>query len=422
MQHPSQTHSLTLLWYLRWVAIAGQAVAILLVDKAMDIPLPTHTMISILLLQVLLNLLTILRLQSTARVSNNELFVQLLLDTAFLSAQLYCSGGSSNPFTGLFLLQVIIAATVLPPRYTWAEVAITLGCYLLLIPFNIPLPHIFHYHLDGFFNLHLQGMLISYAVSAGLVAFFIVRMSQHLKERDQLIAKQREQAKAQEYLLHLGMLAASAAHELGTPLSTIATLSGEIRADMPALTQDTALSCRLTMLDAQIARCKEALQRLTFSANALRAENTQKLPANIYFQRVIERWQQSAAPSVSYHFSSPYSPHIATDTLLDQAIHNLLDNAANAAASKIDVLATCSPTHITLEITDNGKGIDPHIIEQIGNPITPSEKENAGMGVGLLLCQAVAQRLHGSLTLSAHAHEGTCAILKFPLSSMEVTA
>ena len=415
-----QRQNLKLLFYLRWIAIFGQLTTILCVNYLLGMPLTLLPMLGVLVFQSCFNLLTFFRVTQGKRISDPELFIQLLLDTAMLTIQLYYSGGSSNPFTGLYLLQVIIAATILPQRYTWGIVVTTIGCYLLLVPFNIPIPHLEHNHMGSLFSMHLQGMLVGYVLSAVLIAFFVVRMAKNLKIRDQWIAEQKEQAKAQGHILHMGILAAGAAHELGTPLSVIATLSGEIREDLKSGTPSLQeLSSHLNMLDAQVQRCTNALRHLTLSTDTVRAENAVRTELDSYLKNLIESWRQASTTEVSYHFSGDYIPIIAAEKVLDQAIWNLLDNAANALASQIEVHAQCSKTHITLHIDDNGCGIDSDIIKNIGKPIMHREKDSTGLG--LFLTHTVIKRLEGTLALFCKENgRGTKATITLPLSTIAV--
>ena len=166
-----------------------------------------------------INFLTWLRLRGSSPVSNPELFAQLCIDVLALSVLLYYGGGSTNPFISLFLLPLVIAAATLPPRYTWSMAALTDACYSLLIVYYIPLPHI-HNSGDDAFNAHVLGMWIGFAISTAVVAYFVVQMAQAVRARDEMLARVREEVLRNERIVALGIQAASAAHEMGTPLAT----------------------------------------------------------------------------------------------------------------------------------------------------------------------------------------------------------
>jgi len=156
-------------------------------------------------------------------VSNLELFAQLGADVAALSILLYYGGGSTNPFVSLYLLPLVIAAATLPGRYTWGMAALTAACYSLLMVYYIPLPHI-HQHGDDAFNIHVLGMWLGFVISAVVVAYFVVQMAQAVRSRDEMLARVREEVLRNERIVALGTQAAGAAHEMGTPLSTMAVV------------------------------------------------------------------------------------------------------------------------------------------------------------------------------------------------------
>ncbi len=159
-------------------------------------------------------------------VGDAELFFELLADVGCLTALLYLSGGSTNPFVSLYLLPLTIAAAALPARYAWSMAGLTVTGYTLLLFFFRPLGHDQSMHSSAF-NLHILGMWITFLVSAMLIASFVTTMSASIRVRDRELAAARERALRDEQVLALGTFAAGAAHELGTPLATIAVLSRE---------------------------------------------------------------------------------------------------------------------------------------------------------------------------------------------------
>ena len=169
-----------------------------------------------------------MRLRRKLPVSSVEFFAQLMVDVFALTALLYFSGGSTNPFISLYLLPLTIAAAALPWAYTWVMAAITISCYTLLLFYYVPLPHDHEEH-NSEFNLHVSGMWLAFVLSTVLIAWFVVKMGISIRERDKDLASAREQALRNEQLIALGTLAAGAAHELGTPLATMAIVSGELQ-------------------------------------------------------------------------------------------------------------------------------------------------------------------------------------------------
>src|ERR1051325_4745874 len=217
---------------LRTIALAGQALAVWAAVTWLQVALPLEPVIAILAAATIVNFFTWRRLRLVWPVRDLELFVHLTFDAVALTAVLYFAGGPTNPFVSLYLLPLTLTAAALSWRYTWSMAALTLTCYSLLLVSYVPL---YHRHpgaalheLDDF-KMHVFGMWLGFILSAGLIAYFAVRMRETLRERDRLRAQVREQELRHERVLALGTLAAGAAHELGTPLSTIAVLRSEER-------------------------------------------------------------------------------------------------------------------------------------------------------------------------------------------------
>jgi two-component system sensor histidine kinase RegB len=240
---------------LRAIATVGQIVAILIAYYFLEIDLPISQMF------LVLAILSVISLKSffQKNVSDKTLFIELIFDVAALTAQLYLSGGASNPFISLFLLQVIIAAILLKKIHAWLIAAITVFCYIWLGFYSREM-HEFHHHASGdFFNLHLQGMLISYILAAILLLIFITKISQNLRERDQMI--------------RMAMLATSAAHELGTPLSTISVVIG----DWKKIGLDKDLSKDVALIESQLSRCKKIISAILAESGSKRVEEAKDL-------------------------------------------------------------------------------------------------------------------------------------------------
>ena len=218
------------LFLLRNIVIAAQCLTFALAYWVLEMQLPWTEMVAVTALLAVLNLATWIRLRRNWPVSSVEFFAQLLVDVFALSTLLYFSGGSTNPFISLYLLPLTIAAAALPWAYTWVMAAITISCYTLLLFYYVPLPHDHEEH-NSEFNLHVSGMWLAFVLSTVLIAWFVVKMGISIRERDKDLALAREQALRNEQIIALGTLAAGAAHELGTPLATMAIVTGELQND-----------------------------------------------------------------------------------------------------------------------------------------------------------------------------------------------
>ncbi len=393
------------------VATMGAAASLLRVD------LRWGAMAGVLLLLPTANLLAHLRLRHAAGIRDGELFAHLLVDVAVLSALLYLSGGSTNPFVSLYLLPLVIAATTLPPPYTWGMAAVTASCYGLLFFFNLPLAGMHSSHGEAGFHLHLVGMWINFVLSAGFIAFFVVRMAQAIRSRDAELARQKENALRNERVVALGTLAAGAAHELGTPLSTMAVVLGDLAkdyADKPDLSRD------LITLRQQVESCKQTITRMVAAAGHPRAEGGGAQPVDEFLRHTLERWRL-LRPSVilTEALSGPTpAPTILTEQTLQQAIVNLLNNAADASPQSVELDCSWGRDRLQLEIRDRGPGLSDEAELSAGRAFFSTKPQGEGNGIGLLLARATLERLGGHLRLEGRAGGGVRTLLELPLAGL----
>lgn len=381
------------------------------------ISLPLQPLLVILALLALLNFYTWIRLRTGRLFNDSELFAQMLLDVAGLTGVFFYTGGASNPFIWFYLLPLMIAATILPRSYTWIMASVTVLCYSALFLID-PASHPGHVrHPDGF-QIHLAGMWLGFVMSAGFVAVIIVGMAHSLRERDRRLAEAREQALQNERLVALGTLAAGTAHELGTPLGTMAILTAELEKEY-AGSEETDLTKKLGILSQQIGRCKQALASLSTAAGADRAEAGHPMPVATYLDEVISEWQlqrPDARLQTDFRALLPSCDIIAERTL-SQALINILDNAADASPERVSLHASCSADTLTIEIGDRGAGLSDEIHSRLGRQPVTTKRE--GLGVGLYLAHATIHRLGGKLAIRNRDHGGTLLTITLPLLAQQ---
>jgi two-component system sensor histidine kinase RegB len=384
-----------------------------------DIPIHLLSIVVAIGTMLLLNGWTWWRLRHAASVSDGELFVQLLGDIAALTLLFYFTGGYSNPLVWMYLLPLAIAAVALPPRLVWAITGLATACYSTLVFFHVPLSHLHVNDLVGVgLDTHLAGMWLGFIVSALLVAGFVSRIGNTLRENDRLIAEAREQVLESERMLALGALAAATAHELGTPLATMAILAGELsdeHAGNPALAQDLAL------LRKEIGRCKEILSSLAASAGQMRGEGASSIALDDFLGETLQRWRDTR-PALQFDCQlqgvTP-APRIAADRTLGQALVNLLDNAADASPARIEMHGGWDAAELRIDIRDFGSGLSPEIAARAGTPFFTTKQEK-GMGIGLYLARTILGRHGGDVHLESHAQGGTLTRIRLPLAGLAV--
>lgn len=400
------------LFLLRNIVIAAQCLTFALAYWVLEMQLPWTEMVTVAALLALLNLATWFRLRRNWPVSSVEFFAQLLIDVFALSALLYFSGGSTNPFISLYLLPLTIAAAALPWAYTWLMAAITISCYTLLLFYYVPLPHDHEEHISEF-NLHVSGMWLAFVLSTVLIAWFVVKMGISIRERDKDLALAREQALRNEQIIALGTLAAGAAHELGTPLATMAIVTGELQNDYK---ENSEFQKSIRILRDQITHCKHTLTQLLADAGQARAEDGSGEAADYFLRQVLEKWQLMR-PSVkfTYHGKGVQpAPQILNTQLLSQSILNLLNNAADASLKHIEIEANWNDHELQLEILDYGEGLTGEAAQRAGEAFFTSKAPGQGFGIGLFLANANIERFGGSVRLT-NREGGACTKVILPL-------
>jgi len=403
-----------LLW-LRLITVSGLLLTLAFVVNRLGLALPVTPLLLVLTAMAGISALTFWRLQLRVAVREPELFMQLLVDVAALTIVFYLSGGSTNPLVMLYLLPLAIAAASLPGGYVWAVAAVTVCCYSLLLGWYMPLATGSHTH-DGVFGLHVLGMWLGFMLSAGLIAGFAVRMNSTLRERERALSELREQALRQEQVVALGTLAAGAAHELGTPLSTMAVLIKDIEPGLPVSGD------KLDILRRQIVRCKEILGSLSSAAGQMRAEAGRGQALDGFLNDLLDRWsalRPGVTAGVRFDGVHP-APVIIAEQTLAQAITNILNNAADASPDSVDIAAHWVEDELTLEIADRGPGLAPELAAGAGQPFVTTKAE--GLGLGLFLAYTTFRRFGGDVALYPRDGGGTLCRLTLPLAALKVNA
>lgn len=401
---------------LRWIAVVGQITTIAFVTYVLGVRLPLPQMLGVLVCLIAFNIGSLLRWQERRFVTNNELFFALLVDVASLTAQLYFSGGTTNPFAFLYLLQVIISAVLLEAWSTWTIVAITSACLGILAMFSTPLT----LPLDqrhSFPALYVQGMLICFMLNAALLVIFISRINQNVRARDAQLADLRQRAAEEEHIVRMGLLASGAAHELGTPLATLSVILGDWRR-MPEFNKNVELQEEITEMQAQLQRCKTIVSGILLSAGETRGESTVKTTINTFLNDLAKEWR-SSRPVGAFVYQNRIRQDfpVVFDSTLKQMIFNVLDNAFEASPHWVSFEAMREADSLKLLISDAGPGFAPAMLAQLGKPYQ-SSKGRPGGGLGLFLVVNVARTLGGTVSARNRKEGGAIVELVLPLTAI----
>lgn len=398
------TNTLRILFWFRTFSIVGQVVATMFAQVVFSFPLNEIGIASVIGILIAVNVYTWFRSESLVESSPIEIFIQLLIDIAALTALFYFAGGATNPFVSMYLLPLAIGAVLLSKIWVWLLAVISIAVYSYLM-WLFPISHANHSNQS--FNLHVLGMWISFLISAGVIAYFVMKMRTALFAKDKLLAAAREQAIRDEKLVSLGALAASTAHELGTPLGTMQLIVSE-------LNENQISKQEIDVLLEQVKRCKHALAEMSTSAGGVVLEGGELVDINEYLHALITDWHDSR-PNVmlTTDIKGALRTSVIAEKALSKALVNLLDNAADASPHAVRVSANWDQMQVSIVVTDEGKGIPPQMLDEIGKK--PYSNKPGGIGIGAFLSHEIIRRLGGIVKLSNRQAGGLKTVVTLPL-------
>ncbi|MFT7049382.1 MAG: two-component system sensor histidine kinase RegB [Halioglobus sp.] len=344
-------------------------------------------------------------------VTELEFAAHLLGDSVLLCALLYLTGGASNPLVSLLLIPLTISAAVLPALYTRVLTAFSLLCYSLLLLFYLPLDIISTHHAPAGISPHIAGMWFTFLLSSILITYFITRMAQTLREQEQRLQQNREETLRDEQVLAVATLAAGAAHDLGTPLSTMRVLLTELEHDTA---DNKTLNDDIKLLGAQVERCKSTLQNIVQNAQSQSDTENTAIPTPAFLGQLLDNWR-SLFPEVQVRLTlddNVEGAALKNTPSLSHALMNLLNNA-RAVSDVLDVDVRRDGHRLLISLRDYGPGLSRELLEQIGH--SPLNSGGSGLGLGLFLTHATLERIGGSITLDNHPEGGSMTRVFIPL-------
>lgn len=420
--------NLRILLTLRGMAFCVQVGLIAVAVYGLGIVLPLGLMLGAASLLIAFNVWSVWRLRQVKPVRDLDLFAGLVVDVLVLAALLDLSGATSNPFVSFFMLPVILGAVMLSPLRAWLLYGLTLVCYaaLAVAAAHQNTPMIMDMGdknmsadapLVDMSALHMNGMMLGYAVCAGALVFLIARIRANLRLRDQEVADLKAHRQEQAHLSRLGLLTAGAAHELGTPLTTASVILKDWQ-DLGA-PEGAEREADIAALQSQIGRCKTIISDILAASGQTRGEGAQEKPLNAFVAGVAEGWRRRhpGAP-LDEDIRLDETP-IVVDKALEQALFNLLDNAVEASPSGLRLAGYMEADALRLIVTDDGPGFAPDMLAAVGQPYVTSKSGDAPRGLGLFLAANTARALGGRLEARNPAHGAEVALI-LPLDGLRM--
>jgi two-component system, sensor histidine kinase RegB len=450
---PHAVHRLNAGWIvrLRWAAIAGQMATISGVHWGMGIPLPLGALATLIAVSAASNLAIALWLRRGPAVSEGALGALMALDLCLFTGLLYFTGGPFNPFSSLYLVHLALAALVLSPRWTWSLVLLAVAANAALFVDHVPLPidhghgahgeapaapahdHAAHDHAmhgqaarapsgstdpaalipagDEPFGMHLQGMWVAFGVTAGFIVYFLRRVNRTLADREAELAQIRERSARSERLASMATLAAGAAHELGTPLSTIAVVARELERSAAGVAADDA-----RLIREQVERCRRILGQMAGDAGESPGEIAEVVDLRVLVETALAPLEAGARVEVRFEDDTGGAAVCVPRRALSQALRNVVQNALEASpeGAPVEVRVEARAAGWSIGVRDRGTGMLPEVRERAADPFFTTKEPGRGMGLGLFLARSVLDFLGGSLEIESSAGEGTLVQLSFP--------
>jgi two-component system sensor histidine kinase RegB len=390
--HQSRQLRLNTLIRLRWLAIVGQSAAIVLVDYWFDFATPVGLCFALIACSAWINLFLAFRYPATQRLEPPAAMAILIVDTLQLAGLLYLTGGLTNPFAILMTVPVVISATALPLKYTATLGLLVTAAASLLAVNHYPLPWHDGVELAMPF-LYVAGIWIAVISTMAFTAVYVWRVAEEARQLAAALSATELVLQREQHLSALDGLAAAAAHELGTPLATIALVAKEMQR---ALGDDPKLQDDLVLLRSQSERCKEILKRLT-SLSAQSEEHFVRLPLTSLIEDVI-------APHRDFDIEIRLEPGPTSGSEpvgrrnpgVIYGLGNLVENAVDFAREAVVVRWSWDEARVTIGVTDDGPGFPPEIIDRIGEPYMTTrgsgQSGGGGLGLGLFIAKTLLER------------------------------
>lgn len=348
--------------------------------------------------------------------------MMLVFDVCLLSLVLFLTGGASNPLSVLYLVHIALAAVMLPARWAWLLTLLSVAAFgaLFLSP-SLPAAGTHHAPRGGPFHMHLRGMWLAFSLAALLIAFFVSRIASSLRLREQQLAEARARVMRAEKVASLASLAAGTAHELGTPIASIALASTEMDRLIRSGASPDALAEDVRLIEGEAKRCRAIVDQMIRAAGDTAGEAPRWLPIRSLIEATLELLPAHDAPRVHVDVA-PTTPRVRLPVqAVAQALANLLRNALEATPDDrhVELRAEAHARGLRLQVVDHGPGMSEENLKQATEPFVTTKRSHGGLGLGLFLASATATRLNGRLGLQSRRGEGTRAVLELPLDVLE---
>ncbi len=401
---------------LRWGSIAGQIGTILGVQTLVGIPVPVAPLLVIVVIELASNVACAVWFSRRPRVDEIHLAGVMAVDIALLTGLLFFTGGPFNPFSFLYLVNIALAAVVLHAQWTWALVGLALlsfGGLSLVDYWELPLERLSPAERV---TLLQRGMWVAFAVAAAFIVHFLWRVTGALVRRERELAQVRQAAARQAQLASLATMAGGAAHELATPLATIALVAKELERSMAGPDTPSAAIEDLRLIREQVGRCRAILDQMASGAGKSTEQTLESISIQALLDESLTGVRDEPRVQLTVEATARERELRLPPRAVAQALRSLITNAQDASApdTPVMVLASARADAIHVRVEDQGIGMSSELLSRVGEPFFTTKEPGRGMGLGLFLTRAVIEKLGGSLALDSEPGRGTRVEVTIP--------
>ena len=395
---------------LRWASVVGQLVTLVTVKIFIGVDIPVPELSFLIGLAAVSNVYCQFFLSKKNTIEEWHLAMVMTLDTLLLTGLLYFTGGPFNPFWFLYLVNIALAAVALRATWTWMLVGFALLCIGLFLFIGYrPLP-IAHFPFETQALILQRGVWVAFGVASTFIVHFLLRVTKVLATRDEELSLAQEVARKQDRLASLATMAAGAAHELATPLGTIAVIANEIER---TLEPKTALADDVNIIRNQVARCRVILDQM---AGGTRSgdQAIEKITVCELISEAMTGVRER--PRVMVSADNPQQELLIPPRGVAQALRGFITNAQDATSDStpVNIEINSAQGEVTVEIIDSGRGMEKDVLARVGEPFFSTKAPGSGMGLGVFLGRAVFERLGGAVKITSETGEGTRVRVTLP--------
>jgi len=402
---------------IRWIALAGQALAIVVVKFGLGFDIAFVPALLVVAVSVGLNTILTVRYAPTTRLSDLQAALYLAYDTLQLAILLYLTGGIANPFAMLMLVPVTVSATVLSLRSTVLLGALVLACLSIVTVNHQPLP----WQGDGLVlpDLYVAGIWVALVLGMTFISVYAWRVAAEARRMSDALAATQMALAREQQLSSLGGLAAAAAHELGTPLSTITLVAREMRREVE---DGAALADDMDLLLRETERCREILAELSRDPRRESGAPFEQLALPALVDSIAAPLRTATPIEITEHIAPGLAmPIVRTSPEIRHGLGNVIENATDFAATRVGIAITVSANEVALVIADDGPGFAHTVLGDLGEPYVSTRRDEGGMGLGLFIAKTLLERTGAQVSFHNASSGGAEVVIRWPRDILGAT-